>query len=616
MVRDVAQALSSCPPPQDAAYGIVLIEESERRDTGSDNAPRRPMRQNRTVSAGPVFWGSFTGETLEKAMAVLLAQDYSELLRRTPSSGDGGVDVLIQKDEGWHVHQIKGFVGRMDSNRRRKVEKSFETVCAEPRLNQPVVNWSLTVPIDPTSGEQEWFEALTSTAPFPCTWKGQVFWDSMASQHPHVIDYYFRDGRQRLEVHSEALLGAARAAVSPLTPSEVAGHLEQLRAGLNRDDPHYRYEFSTGDRPSGPLPPGSVMAASSRMEDGRYLTIYVRPKHRYAQDDSPIRGNLNLRLFDEERGFDLREEFERFRIFGTGIDLPSGTVSGVIEAPGGFGGEFSGSAGRIGPRLIRDPPAHMRLRLVHPEQGVTVELGIKTVTATRGELNGIRVEATDDAEVLHVLFELLPQDAESSGRMSFHTELNLDDGTPIQALIPAIRLVSGFCPPHELQWLTQYGNRILQSHKFDTDARLIDPVVKRFLENLSTIQDHVRDTVIVPREIDHGNISDASQVAELLRAGEVRGTWQSIELRLRPGVSRGDLSESFANQSTLVQEGEWSLRLGDHEYNIGVAHEILAKAALAADQPDDGSLIRLVPGTDDSFIRRLGPIESSNRDDG
>ena len=82
--------------------------------------------------------------------------------------------------------------------------------------------------------------------PFPCNWEGEVFWNSMAAWHPCVVDYYFRDGRERVERRANVLLGASGAASTPLTASDVGGHLAVLQAALNGDDPHYRYEFRVG----------------------------------------------------------------------------------------------------------------------------------------------------------------------------------------------------------------------------------------------------------------------------------------------------------------------------------------------------------------------------------
>ena len=42
------------------------------------------------MTIGPVSWGAYTGEFLEIVMAVLLAEEQPDLIRRTPASGDGG----------------------------------------------------------------------------------------------------------------------------------------------------------------------------------------------------------------------------------------------------------------------------------------------------------------------------------------------------------------------------------------------------------------------------------------------------------------------------------------------------------------------------------------------
>lgn len=237
-------------------------------------------------------------------MAVFISQEEPQSIRRTPPTGDGGVDILTARDDGWHVRQVKGFVGRMKPNYRKQVEHSFATVLDGPRLDAPIAAWSLTVPIDPTSGEQQWFEQMVADAPFPCNWEGEIYWHGMASKHPQVVDYQLRNGRARVEERSAILISAAEAASSPLTTLDVAGHLEALRASLNRDDPHYRYEFLTGsDSPeTQSLPNGTVLSASRSMADGGFLTVFVLPRHRYSTEDSPIGGTLHIRVHDPDRG--------------------------------------------------------------------------------------------------------------------------------------------------------------------------------------------------------------------------------------------------------------------------------------------------------------------------
>lgn len=238
------------------------------------------------MPAGPAHWGSYTGETLEKVMAVLVAQDFPDVRRRTPSSGDGGVDLYRSVDGGYHVTQVKGFSGRLGTNQRRQVEKSLERLRSDPRLDQSVVEVLFTAPIDLTEGEQRWFDELVADAPFPCTWEGEVAWNSRAAQHPHVIDYFFSDGRDRVTKAKEALSGAfSAAAEGNLTVADVTGGLELMRQRLNREDPHYIYDFTASASPPDRdllQRHGAVMSATTSRDDGTFVTVVVRPKHRYA----------------------------------------------------------------------------------------------------------------------------------------------------------------------------------------------------------------------------------------------------------------------------------------------------------------------------------------------
>jgi hypothetical protein len=223
------------------------------------------------MTVGPFSWAEYPGEYLERVMAVLISQEHRKVIRRTPSSGDGGVDIVVPGDGGWHVRQVKGFTGRMTASRRRKVEKSLADLLADPRLDQPVLTWRLTVPIDPTSQEQEWFEKLVKDVDFDTGWEGRVFWDAMSAKHPHVIDYYFRDGRARVEERFAAILAASDAAgAATITSADVEGSLERLRIALNRDDPHYHYEFVTGSGmlDTTDIPQGVIVAKSQPMSDG------------------------------------------------------------------------------------------------------------------------------------------------------------------------------------------------------------------------------------------------------------------------------------------------------------------------------------------------------------
>ena len=111
----------------------------------------------------------------------------------------------------------------MTSSQRRQIRQSLQRILDDPRLNRPVTNWSLVVPMDPTSEDEGWFHQLTAQAPFPCDWKGQLFWDSEAGKHAHVIDYYLRDGKARLEGRVRDLQHLLDQPGTPLRVADISG---------------------------------------------------------------------------------------------------------------------------------------------------------------------------------------------------------------------------------------------------------------------------------------------------------------------------------------------------------------------------------------------------------
>jgi hypothetical protein len=542
---------------------------------------------------------------LEKVMAVLVAQDHRDVLRRTPSSGDGGVDLLIADGDGWHVRQVKGFTGRVDAGRRRQVQDSFEEVCEDPRLDRPITKWSLTVPIDPTSGEQEWFEGLTASAPFPCNWDGEVFWNSMASCHPHVIDYYLRDGRERVESRARALLDVSSAPSLPLSANDVAGHLETLRTSLNQDNPHYRYEFVTGPAARAPnaAPPGCVMTVTSKVEDYP-LMIQVFPKHTHALEDAPIRGTMNITIFDPAAGIDIREQFDSFQMFGTAIALPEGSLAGSFVAPGGLGGEIEGGAGWIGPPPIKTPP-RTRVRLVDTESGETVELGLVEQSASTGQLGGSEVKAVDESGLLDVTFRVGPPG--SHPPLTFHMTGSSIAGRPIQQVLPVARFLASVRPPMRFEWLTQYGNEVIAAQTMTEDLALLTPGELALLEDLNVIQGHVHETVTIPENLPTEAVEVIVQTAQLIRQREVTGTWERLEVSLKEDAVRGELIGQLEEGKAIALEWNEVLQLDEDQYELGRVRYIYACADAADPQPDDPTVLRFVPGSDDTMKRALGP---------
>jgi hypothetical protein len=79
---------------------------------------------------------------------------------------------------------------------------------------------------------------------------------------------------------------------TPLRAVDIGGKLEGLRAAINRDDPHHRYEFSTSaTSPRVRQEPGLVIIHGVQLADGGWLFIDVFARYPQATEDAPISGS-------------------------------------------------------------------------------------------------------------------------------------------------------------------------------------------------------------------------------------------------------------------------------------------------------------------------------------
>jgi hypothetical protein len=309
------------------------------------------------MPVGPIDWGAHDGDLVERALAVMLLQQRPHAWRRIASRGDAGVDVADPQTNGYEVFQIKSFTGGLTTARENQIKKSFERVLAGGELDRPVAAWRLLLPMGPTKEMEAWFRTLTKGAPFECEWLGASRVDHLAANNPHVVDYYFRDGKARVEQRYRDLL-QARALIESADagprPGEVKESLRELLEALNRDDPHYRYAYEAShDAPPTSAEgarPGLVLSATECDGERGCITIRVFARHRHAVEDRPIRIRFGV---DAEGAGSLQTALD----FGSTVALDDGLVRDlVVDAPGGLDAA-SGSAALRGhpPEAWRHP---------------------------------------------------------------------------------------------------------------------------------------------------------------------------------------------------------------------------------------------------------------------
>jgi hypothetical protein len=518
-------------------------------------------------------------------MSILLFQERDTAWRRPPSQGDAGLDVAEPDSHGYHVYQIKGFTGSMSSSRRRQVRKSFERILDDPRLDRPVTGWSLVVPMDPTSQNEKWFRELTAPAPFPCDWKGQLFWDSEAAKHANVIDYYLRDGKARLEERVRDLQHLIAQPGTPLRVVDVAGTLEGLRTAINREEPHYRYEFSTSaTAPQRWDEPGIVMLRAAQLKDGGYLSIRVYARYLQATDDAPIVGSMIVDPRGNRRpGPDsLEADFQAFLDFGRGVELPHGAIRDlVIEAPAGLSTEAPTAAAVLGPAYLTEfRPHDERFQVVESAGTVIAETTVHMTTATRGE-RGVEVAGVDAGRAFDVRIQVLPVRDQAPGRVHFTISGRDYVGVLVRHLLPGLRVMDALRAPNELIWRPEFGPAVFSRVTLSSEAVVQLPVgFLPLLEAMNAIQEHTSIPIVMPDELTSEEAIDISKTARLLQEGAVKGTWTRGAITLKPEAPGGRF-DGIGPNSALFFTGDWIVNIGQVSVPLGPCYKVIFNPRVA-----------------------------------
>jgi hypothetical protein len=565
-----------------------------------------------------VYWGSYDGPFLEKTRAILVAQDEPHTVRRTPASGDGGIDLMIPRAGGFIVEQVKGFTGRLNGNRKPQIEKSWAKLRKDPRLpsgKKHIAEYRLVVPIDPTPDEQEWFEKLVADADFPCYWHGESDWDSLASTHPHVIDYLFHGGRDRLLLRQQELLATVRDPFTPVTVLDVAASLEMTRAWLDKDDPHYRYEFSTTEAPLtleqidqlGPY----AFAHSREIRGGGYLTVRVVPKHDYSLRDEPIGGKFEIKIDDPGRARVFREALEGFQKFGRALDIPDGSLFAEINAPGGLSTTIKGGGARIEPAFAPSRTTRLRLAIAGDQGERLAELPIATTSHTVGPLGGAELKLTDSSHTLDVTLRVAPPN-DDEPRIAFSMTMRDLAGRAAREVGDAARLLGHLRAPNELQLLMEYGPKVLARHPIADDIEMLSLGAGLHITDLAFLQDHAPFEILVPDELNSEFAAELHQHVRMMRGEEITGAWDEVTVELKADADRTTMLALFQRGGMVATEITHEVVFEDHDpIEIGPFTTILATARLADEQDPAAGAWRLVPGSSNQFTMRYASVDAA-----
>jgi hypothetical protein len=201
---------------------------------------------------------------------------------------------------------------------------------------------------------------------------------------------------------------------TPLRAADIGGKLEGLRAAINRDDPHYRYEFSTSaTAPTVRQEPGLVMTRAVQLADGGWLSIDVFARYPQAIEDAPIGGSMQISIpadTNQAGSGSLEADIQGFLDFGRGLELSEGTIQDlVVRAPAGLAREASSGSAVLGPAYLTDfHPQDNRFQVVDPTGTVIAETTVHMTAATRGPRGGVELAGVDAGGAFDVRIQLLP----------------------------------------------------------------------------------------------------------------------------------------------------------------------------------------------------------------
>jgi hypothetical protein len=557
----------------DRTIGTLISEQTVRRHhqdgLGSQAGGRRGKRRGQEGSRimTPVPWATLDPNLTEQLVSVLLCREYPSAIRIRASRGDGGIDVMVPSNgELVDVYQIKYFATPLDNSRKTLIRRSLKRISQNSSVN--VRNWYLTLPLNRSPAEIKWFGRLIANAAFHCEWFGLDKIESLAAANPDVLDYYIHDGRERLErsiANLRSLVGLERPAGNQLVePSDLSGPLTDLYELLNRDDPHYRYEYEVGAPPpeSADSERPHLVARVSHGSDELAVTIRVYSRYRMATQDAPI--PLSFHVDEEDLTPEALEAWERALRYGTPAEVIARDV--VAGLPGGLGEEIESAMLRInlasGPE---SPPRRIRLGVLDPSGRLLADAVVEMDPSTHGVLGGTRAHGTEQGGAFQFEFLVDPPGEDRNVTMSL---LPFDPtGKPPAALNRGIRLLYETRQPNRLAIGPEFGPLFGNTFDLPFEEAPVGVSLFELLEALAVLHQEVKADLVVPdvKSLSEESFFQILRAAALVRGETVRDTWEEQEIEYQ----WESLPDPAVPAYQFALQGNYSFGIGGQTIDIG-----------------------------------------------
>jgi len=531
-----------------------------------------------------VEWTRQSGEEVEAAVGMLLCSRFPNAVRVRPSQGDGGIDVFVPGPAGWAkqrvVWQIKRYCHNLGGTEKRAVQRSLARVVETSNdEGWQITEWHLVMPLDLTDKNLGWLEAYAEqlSIEFRCETIGLLLCDTMAADYPKVIDYYFRDGKDRLQGALDDLSKILshrldREQNDQLIPVDVMPDLASIYRALNACDPFYKYSFEVSDQP----PPDAVaptddalIAAYAICQDSVWVTFKI-----YALSLAALQERLivwRLQLAVPTGNDELRQHVEKFIEHGAPLSMPPGTVKGFLDLPGGLGADISGASLQVIDVVDHSPDGNetaLAIAMLEPDSDTVIaSTTIKRTELTVGQTGGVRSMWTDEAELFTI--EMLAKDGQPRElTWNFRQEDRSLAGRRPADIVDSLKFMGAMHEPNRIGIGLPYGPKEFTSGGTTPyrDRDMNATRLGRVAECLALIQDHVSVLLKMPAEITKNQALAIIDAATLTSGETQTGSINGTVTIIRDGEQL-EPQRDTAYEFTLIRPLQ--ITLDDDEINLG-----------------------------------------------
>ena len=369
----------------------------------------------------------------------------------------------------------------------------------------------------------------TKDADFPCAAKGLLYCDTKAAQYPKIVDYYIRDGKERLQAAMNNLTAiiarrGERQPDEPLIPADVMSDLAAIYKALNDCDPFYRYDFAVSDSPPPGDPsgePGLVGVHAVRV-DSVWIAVKIFALSSASLQERPIGGEFQIVVPADDD--ELRRQFEKHINYGAPVRMPPGTVTGTLDFPGGLGGPFQHGSLEIleVPETDEDDPPELLLAIVESDSDAVIACTTIRRTAVTAGQAGLRSVFVDHANLFRL--EILTDQPGLGGTMKLTIDYDLGGRKPAE-IVDSLKVLAAWRSPNRLALALPFGPRDFGVvANIDTDRDGDSAKFALVAEALTQIQHHVPILLKMPSEMSGKEALIILEAAQLLAGESVKGT--------------------------------------------------------------------------------------------